>query len=54
MQLYNKWVVQVMQIIQKMQSIPIMQICKNYLKSDLSGPRVVPNGPKVPKWAYGA
>ena len=49
MQLYNKWVVQAMQVIQKMQSIPIMLTCKNCLKGDLSGPMVVPNGPKVPK-----
>ena len=49
MELYNKWVVQAMQVIQKIQFIPIMQTCKNYLKGDLSGPRIAPNGPKVPK-----
>ena len=48
MQLYNR---RAMQAIQKMQSIPIMQTCKNYLKGDLSGPNVVPNGPSASKWA---
>ena len=28
-----------------------MHLCKKCLKVDLSGPRVVFNGPKVPKWA---
>ena len=51
MQLYNRRAMQVMQAIQKIQSIPIMQTCKNYLKSDLSGPNVVPNGLSASKWA---
>ena len=51
MQLYNKRVMQVMQAIQKMQSILAMQTCKNSLKGDLSGPKAVPNGSSVSKWA---
>ena len=44
MQLHNKRAMQVMQAIQKKQSLPTMQACKNSLKGNLSGP-------KMPKWA---